>query len=206
MKLLVVLVLTVLLLAESSDIQRAYAGVLSRGNNQISVPRPRSHNRSVRSQTKVMRSTQPTLVFRGDTVADQYRRMARADRKYQQKLLRWERKKYRIEQKAKRREERLRRARDREREKLERAKLRKTRPHMNAVTGADPTVAQDPRAWFSQKIAGQKAERTESAPTGNKLIERDSDSKDGKPVEQKAGEPRQKSSFWTHIGRALGLS
>lgn len=192
---------------DSSD---AYAGVLSRGNNQINIRVPKIRNRNVKTQTSVQRKTMPPIEYRDTPVTDQYARMVKNEYKYQKKLHKWERKKIRIEQRAARKAERLARKAERQREKELRAKQRKAGTTAQPGGKADPSVAHDPTSWFSQKIAMQKKPGpTQSLRNENKqnkkLLSSDQQPKEEQRDKELDLGQKKKSSFWTHVLRALGL-
>jgi hypothetical protein len=197
--------------------QPASAGVLTRGgSNQISVRVPRIRSRSVRSTTAVQKATSPDLEYHGQTFDKIYARMQKDQRRYEQQLQRWQRKKERAEERAKRLEERERQRRERETAK-KRAEALRLQRHNAASQGAsgesDASIAKDPRAWFTKRIAqvdqggslsvkGREPEQAKEAPAFAKPQQPENADKSG---HQLTNDQKQPPSMWTHIWRALGL-
>ena len=215
-----ILTLTVFALA-SFDLPLAEAGVLTRGgSNQLNVRVPKIRNRTVKSTTSVMRKPMPQLEFKGKSTVERYGALAKRDRKYDQKYYRWELKKHRIETRAKRREEKRKLALAKKREKEDRAEMRRTKkasPSGDSTSSA--SVARDPAAWFSSRIAGGDEHRARAAAEAQsdktllgsskearKTAASKSEDKEARGTDLNVAPVKKKSSFWTHIGRALGLS
>ncbi|MFN8391831.1 MAG: hypothetical protein U0136_16195 [Bdellovibrionota bacterium] len=194
----------------------ASAGVLTRsGSSGIHVRVPRVRERNVRSTSAVLKATNPDLNYHGQTLDKIYARMQKQDRKYDQEVARWERKVQRIQERARRLEQRKREQEQRKAEKEREMKLRAE--HKATPSGqADQSVAHDPRAWFTQRIAGvgsggslsargsapqqPPAKASEAAKQLKQPENGDKRGQDLTPPEPK------KASFWTHVWRALGLN
>ncbi len=183
--------------------ESAAAGVLSRSSsNGLGIRAPRSRDRHVRSTTQVMRATAPRLEYNGVTFEKIHARMAKSEKKYRQRYIRWQKKKFRIEQKAYKQKEKQARLEERRLEKKRKAQLRNVRVQRTGAASSDAHVATSPTEWFTKKIARTTEGGSLSVTPEQAKLAKKGEGSDTKGQELNVA-PKRKGGFWSHIKRAL---
>lgn len=158
---------------------------------------------STRKSTAALSGTNPSLDYRGPTVASQISYLDRLQKNYEKELAKWYKEKAKIEEKL---------AKEKQKREAEQLKLAlKEQKSFNSHKKEDSSVARNPLNWFKKKIAGMDDDSASKESVGKRpRIEFGNSSRgqlsNDEDLALSIDKPKKKDGFWKRILQALGIA